>query len=58
MAAKTVGITPFKLQRAATYEIIDRITTRVILYFAEAIHKTPGTVLDELIALSKENAND
>lgn len=58
MVAKTVGIPPSKLQRVATYEIIDGITTRVILYFAEAIHKTSGTVLDELIALNKENAND
>ena len=49
--AKANDVTPSKLQRAATYETIDGITTRVVIYVATALGKTPGTVLDELIAL-------
>lgn len=49
--AKANGTTPSKLQRAAAYTTADGITTRVIIYVANALGKTPGTVLDELIAL-------
>jgi hypothetical protein len=52
--AKANGVTPSKLQRASTYETIDGITTRVILYVAKALGKTPGTVLDEMIALESQ----
>ncbi|KRM71424.1 hypothetical protein FC34_GL001536 [Lacticaseibacillus brantae DSM 23927] len=51
--AKANGVTPSKLQRAAGYTTAGGITTHVIIYVARALDKTPGTVLDELIALEK-----
>ena len=50
--AKANAITPSKLQRAAAHTSVDGITTRVIMYVAQALGKTPGNVLDELIALA------
>lgn len=54
MVAKANDVSASKLQRAAAYDDVEGITTRVILYVAKALNKTPGTVLDEMIELSKK----
>lgn len=52
--AKMTGIEPKTLQRASEQEAT-RINSNVVLAIAEALHKMPGQVLDELIEMEMEN---
>lgn len=51
---KKTGISQ-QLLSTHTNKEIEKYSNKVIIALAEALEKTPGTVLDELLALEKEN---
>ena len=51
---KKTGISQ-QLLATHTKKKVENYSNKVILALAEALEKTPGTVLDELLALEKEN---
>ena len=51
---KKTGISQ-QLLSTHTKKKVENYSNKVILALAEALEKTPGTVLDELLALEKEN---
>lgn len=51
---KKTGISQ-QLLSTHTNKKIEKYSNKVIIALAEALEKTPGTVLDELLALEKEN---
>ena len=52
--AQDNAISQSVLQRAAAHKLVDSISARVIVYVAHTVNKTPGTVLDEMIALEEK----
>lgn len=53
--AKTTGISQMTLSHATEYgKKLDGQTVKVISAVAQALDKTPGQVLDDLITLSEE----
>ena len=51
---KKTGVSQ-QLLSTHTNKKIEKYSNKIIMALAEALNKTPGTVLDELIALEKEN---
>lgn len=51
---KITGISQ-QLLSTHTKKRIEKYSNKVVIALAEALNKTPGTVLDELLALQKEN---
>lgn len=51
---KATGVSQ-QLLSTHTSKSIEKYSNKVVMALAEALNKTPGTVLDELLALQKEN---
>ncbi|MCD2257457.1 helix-turn-helix domain-containing protein [Agrilactobacillus fermenti] len=53
--AKATGIYQSTLQRASKATSLDTLSVKILKAVATTLHKTPGQVLDELLALSNTN---
>ena len=51
---KATGVSQ-QLLSTHTSKSVEKYSNKVVIALAEALNKTPGTVLDELLALQKEN---